>query len=378
MRSDVPDQRDTRHYLGMDLLRGVAAVIVVGYHLSFRLGLPDLFAHGYLTVDFFFGLSGFVVAKAYEGRIASGRMSLKGFALLRAVRLMPLIVFGTVLAALMEVGRPGVADQHGHVADTSRALAMGVVLLPTLWATGLEQAVFPLNGPSWSLFFEAVANGVFGGWARSRLGPWSLWPFLLFGLATMSWGLAKHVHVTYGALPSTFWLGFGRVSWSFAAGIVTYHLRRHAPRVPIVVPLVALVGVAMVPTLGAADDWFDTACILVVLPCVVFASTTSDLGERVGRLATLAGALSYPVYAIHYPLVRMFGILGMGLHASVPGRTAFAIAAVASVLMASAIVRSCYDEPVRRWLTRRLAGPRQGTGGPEIAVTAEMPSLGRS
>ncbi|HEY6882390.1 MAG TPA: OpgC domain-containing protein, partial [Polyangiales bacterium] len=65
------------HYHALDFLRGVSALVVLWKHFSTRVDLPWLAPCGVLAVDFFFVLSGFVVASAYGARLQSGALSLK-------------------------------------------------------------------------------------------------------------------------------------------------------------------------------------------------------------------------------------------------------------------------------------------------------------
>ena len=86
----------------LDGLRGVAAVIVLSFHLLevYSKGQQyTIINHGYLAVDFFFILSGFVVGYAYDDRW--GRMSLSDFFKRRLVRLHPMLIFGTLFGGLL-------------------------------------------------------------------------------------------------------------------------------------------------------------------------------------------------------------------------------------------------------------------------------------
>src|SRR6202790_2270034 len=89
------------HYPILDGLRGTAAIMVVIYHL-FEAYFPVVghhpTPHGYLAVDFFFLLSGFVVGYAYDDRW--GRMGLRGFLARRLIRLHPMVILGSVIGAI--------------------------------------------------------------------------------------------------------------------------------------------------------------------------------------------------------------------------------------------------------------------------------------
>ena len=96
---------DTKaHYDLLDGLRGVAALMVIWYHIfegyAFAGGsIIETFNHGYLAVDFFFILSGFVIGYAYDDRW--GKMKTKDFIKRRVIRLHPMVVMGAIIGAVM-------------------------------------------------------------------------------------------------------------------------------------------------------------------------------------------------------------------------------------------------------------------------------------
>ncbi len=342
------------HYLGLDCLRGVAAVGVVLYHLSERLDLRTLLtAHGYLAVDFFFVLSGFVLARAYSGRLADRRIGISQFYLLRLIRLLPLVILGTLIAAVIEMGRPSAGHAGAHLRDTVTAFLLGSALIPVLFQTTLEHVVFPLNGPVWSLFFEAVANAVFAPCARLRIGGWALAPLMLLSMATLLYGSHRAGSIDFGYATADFWLGFPRVIWSFSAGLLLYRWRGHAPRLPFAVALFGLIVIFCVPTLGSWNWLFDSLCVLVVLPWLVFVATAARLGNTGRRVATWSGDLSYPLYALHYPIVRAVAFIGLELHLPSAVRVMITVATVIALIVISAFAYVLYDLPVRRWLSKR-------------------------
>src|ERR1700750_3327259 len=90
-----------QHFEILDGLRGVAALAVVTFHfmeIVFSDYSKNFIGHGFLAVDFFFCLSGFVIAYAYDDRI--GKMGLLEFFKSRAIRLHPLVILGSVLGLL--------------------------------------------------------------------------------------------------------------------------------------------------------------------------------------------------------------------------------------------------------------------------------------
>ncbi len=339
------------HYLGLDFLRGAAALAVVWYHCSTRLDLPLLFAHGYLAVDFFFVLSGFVIARAYGKRLESGQLNLPRFALFRVIRLMPLVVLGTLLAAVIELGRPGITEQHAHFVDNVLAALSGAFLVPIIGLTTLEHVVFPLNGPFWSLSLEAVANAAFALCARGRVTSLASVAALTICAPFLIWGTWTLGQINFGSLPDNYWLGYARVGWSFSTGIVLYGVRDRAPRVPFLAATIALIALTLVPpSVGLLGRSFDLFSVLFALPAIVWVASTAQLGPRGRRWAAWSGDLSYPVYALHYPVVRIVGLVGLKFGFPVVGRLSVVAVSTVLVVGSAGITYAFLDVPVRRWL----------------------------
>jgi peptidoglycan/LPS O-acetylase OafA/YrhL len=157
----VAEKHTKRIFVCLDALRAIAALCVVLFHLRLWWFHIPLFDHAYLAVDFFFCLSGFVLAHAY-GSALRGPMSLRTFSALRTARLYPLLVLATIIGVCAELIR-GTAEP-----DTLWAWALlGALSLPIPGGAGPARQFFPLNWPAWSLFFEVVVNAVMAiAWRR--------------------------------------------------------------------------------------------------------------------------------------------------------------------------------------------------------------------
>ena len=196
---------DTKpHYHILDGLRGVAALTVVCFHLFEAYATSHLdqrINHGYLAVDFFFILSGFVIGYAYDDRWT--KMTVWEFLKRRVIRLHPMVVIGTLIGAVMFY------FQGCSVWDVSR-VSVGALLLATLMNALLIPAtpgaeirgvgeMFPLNGPSWSLFFEYIGNLLYAFFIR-LLPTRALAALVLLaacGLAGFAvWGPVSYTHLT--------------------------------------------------------------------------------------------------------------------------------------------------------------------------------------
>ena len=342
------------HFLGLDLLRGIAALAVVLYHLSSRIDLPAFVSHGYLAVDFFFVLSGFVMARAYEARIADGRLSIGRFGVSRAIRLLPIIVLGTLIAAVVEIGRPGIMDQQQHAIDTALALVSGSVLVPTLHVTTLEHTLFPLNGPAWSLLMESIASVAFAFYSRFLGSCLALQVILMTCAATIAWGAHHYGSADMGALPDTFWLGLARIGWSFTVGMLLLRFRSRTPRVYFGFPLFLLIAILISPRFSWGNDLFDDICIFFAFPAIVLTASTVRLTGLGRRASIIGGDLSYPIYGIHYPLVRLFANVGQKIQFMPDCRVLTVLVGTAVIIVISGCACSFYDIPVRRFLTSKI------------------------
>jgi len=153
---------ERKHFEVLDGLRGMAALAVVIFHFM-ELIAPDsnhnFIGHGFLAVDFFFCLSGFVIAYAYDGRI--GKLGLAEFFRSRLVRLHPLVVCGSVLGLLGFYIKSFIAppQQIGGLRMTVLFL-WSIFLIPCPAMASRYFNNFGLNAPAWSLFWEYIANGL--------------------------------------------------------------------------------------------------------------------------------------------------------------------------------------------------------------------------
>lgn len=161
------------HYLLLDGLRGVAALMVLWFHVFEGYAsspMDQRFNHGYLAVDFFFMLSGFVVAYAYDDRWQ--RMSMSEFFKRRLIRLHPMVVFGVVLGIITFCVQGAVRwdGEQVQVWSIAACALLALFMIPVLPGAHADVRgngeMFPLNGPTWSLFFEYVANIMYAFWVR--------------------------------------------------------------------------------------------------------------------------------------------------------------------------------------------------------------------
>ncbi len=328
------------HFVALDGLRGMAALLVVVYHMHQLLGTADIAPHGRVAVDFFFMLSGFVIACAYEERIRSARLATPRLILSRAIRLLPMSTAGLALGVCYYLVS-GEAT-NGNASEFIGHSLAGLLLLPNPLANPFLNNILPLNGPSWSLFFELYAGTALT-LLLPRLGNrWVVAIALLTGITFAASVFATDVF-NLGYSSDTFLHGFFRFIFLFASGwlLWRYRVDLWAPKVPGWFVGASLAALMMFPTLSHAN-YVDLVIAFAACPIVIALGSASQVSERGLRISEWSGRLSYPLYAIHFPII-MFADLWlpnsqlrwMTLPVSI-------VASIAALLL--------YDEPLRRLL----------------------------
>ena len=366
---------DTKpHYDILDGLRGVAAVMVVCFHLFEAYATSHLdqqINHGYLAVDFFYILSGFVIGYAYDDRWERG-LTVAGFVKRRLVRLHPMVMMGAVIGAVMFY------TQGCPVWDVSK-VPLALLLLSTLAnlflvpvSTEFEVRgvgeMYPLNGPSWSLFFEYIGNVLYALFVR-RLPTMVLAALVaLAGVGLTAFAVAGpygDLCVGFSMTPDNLLGGSLRLLFAFSAGLLLSRVFRPV-RVRGAFWLCGLLVVALlaVPRLGGADGlWmnglYDAVCVVAVFPVLVWLGASGQTTDRhSARVCKFLGDISYPLYMVHYPFIYLYYAWvkneGLTFVQSLPGAAALV---VGSIALAWVCLRF-YDMPVRRWLAARFLNRR--------------------
>jgi len=210
------------HFPALDGLRGVAALCVVIFHFS-EMVIWDYgklwIGHGFLAVDFFFCLSGFVLGYAYDDRIL--RMGLGSFLRARLIRLQPMVVLGAVLGLIAFYANPfGITPGYGP-GKLALLFAGSVLLIPYGAMHERGQNLFSLNAPSWSLFWEYIANLAFG-IGLYRMRHRYLVAVVLVSALILCWAGHLAGNLSGGWSARNFWYGGARVTFSFSTGLLVY------------------------------------------------------------------------------------------------------------------------------------------------------------
>jgi peptidoglycan/LPS O-acetylase OafA/YrhL len=338
-----------QRFLMLDGLRGIAAICVMMYHRKLWIGGPGVLDHAYLAVDFFFALSGFVIAQAYGGQI--GRtLSFVEFSKRRIIRLFPLACFGVLLGMLMVAGKMirGEAMEFNSLVPTA---VFSLLLLPTFW----ENDLWPFNPPLWSIFFELFINLVYAAIALLLVRRNLLLLIILSGAALVAATLHEG-SLAIGYYHETFYAGFLRVGFSFFLGIYLHQLYRSGVgrgwRWGVLTP-VLLVLCFMVPKAFTIGGIYDLVAVMALFPLMILGAAAVE--PKRPAWAEISGHLSYPLYALHEPALlgvsAVFILLGHDVEQPSLPMALFRFAAVAAFAWA---VLKLFDEPIRRQLSKRL------------------------
>ncbi len=378
---------DTKpHYELLDGLRGVAALLVVVYHIfeGFAFaqatngegdGIITTLNHGHIAVDFFFILSGFVISYAYDDRW--GTMSIGSFFKRRLIRLHPMVIMGAVIG-VAAFAFEGFEKWNGTVTPTGwvlTAFLFAIFMVPAL--PGLPYEVrgngemFPLNGPAWSLFFEYIGNILYALFIRrlstkalaalaALLGVAHIWFFVGdvsgYNMVGVGWTIDK----------VNFWGGLVRMLFPFTVGMLlarTCKPRRVKGAFWLCsILLVALFSVPYIASAGSVslNSLYEVVCIAAIFPIVVWMGACGNCGDNVtGRINKFLGDISYPLYIVHYPIMYIFYKWLIGKRCYTLGETwGVSIAVIiVSILLAYACLK-LYDEPMRRRLAKKFLAPK--------------------
>ena len=369
----------------LDGLRGVAAVLVVAYHLfeTYFEGSPDQpINHGYLAVDFFFVLSGFVIGYAYDDRW--GKMTTWGFFKRRLIRLHPMVIFGTLFGALMFYF--GSCSTFPLINETPWWMTVVVMLwcftmipLPSGMDIRGWGETNPLNGPAWSLQWEYLANILYAlfvkRFSKLMLGIcvaiFAVFTIILCLNIDIFGVLAERSYAAYTVIggwsttPDQLQIGFTRLLYPFFCGLL---ISRMGKLIKVrggfwwcSLFIVILLGM---PWLGLGTEgearWtnglYEAFCIIVCFPIIVAIGAGSSVkGGKSEAINKFLGDISYPIYITHYPLIYM-QMSWVESHKDAPlGMHIFVAVSIFFLAIGLAYAAlKLYDLPIREWLKGKL------------------------
>lgn len=384
MESEVIPMSSKPRFEILDGLRGVAAMIVVAFHSfeTYSSGPTEqILNHGYLAVDFFFVLSGFVIGYAYDDRW--GRMTTWDFFKRRLIRLQPMVILGSLIGAFWFYF--SAAPGFELVMETPwwkllLILVLACIMFPTPPSMDIRgwKEINSLNGAQWSLLWEYIANIFYALFVR-RFSTLVLSVFVFLS-AFLTIDLAMNLDVLgllavreyakytviggFGLTPDQIYIGICRLLYPFFGGLLLYRLGKL--RINIRYGSMFWCSLAVVATLviphigGETHPWFNglycAVVILIVYPLIVAAGAGSELkGKRTTAVCKFLGMISYPLYITHYPMIYV-QMNWVSQHPDAPLGTHIWVAVsifTASIAVAYASVK-VYDIPVRAWLAEKF------------------------
>ena len=334
----------------LDGLRGVAALLVVLFHMfetySGRFGF-QIIDHGYLAVDFFFILSGFVIGYAYDDRW--DKMTTWGFFKRRLVRLQPMLMMGVVVGAALYFF--GQCEQFG--------LSIEVTWWKFLLAFVLALFMIPVGKGLGRV--GNVALAVLTGCAAFMTLDVCL-DWNTFGLLTEERS-AHHQYTVIGGWcisPEQIYIAFTRLLYPFICGLLLSRIGKFIDvKGGFWWCALLLTAAFSIPCIGGTgcilNGIYNAGCILLLFPIIVMMGAGSRInGDKSAKVCSFLGDISYPLYITHYPIMYM----QMNWVWNNPDAPLYAhiVVNVSTVLLSLGLAYASlklYDTPVRKWLTEK-------------------------
>ncbi|MFH6996706.1 acyltransferase family protein [Flavobacterium sp. FlaQc-57] len=372
MSSISADIKPKKHYEILDGLRGVAAVLVVIFHIfeAFNEGsrFKQIINHGYLAVDFFFLLSGFVVAYAYDDRW--GKLTQWEFYKRRLIRLQPMVIMGMVLGAIFyyfqasDAMFPQIAGME--VWKVILTMVIGFTLLPippSLEIRGWGE-MHPLDGPAWSLFFEYIGNILYALFFRKFSNTVLTIFVVLFAAMLINltvFGPKGDVIGGWSLNLEQMNIGFTRLLYPFFAGVLLSRLGKliHIKGAFWVCSILILV-IFSIPRIGDENSlWmnglYESFCIIVLFPLIVAIGAGGEIKNPLSlKICKALGDISYPIYIIHYPLIYWYMSWVAENKVTLKEGYPLGIGLLIASIVIAILCLKFYDEPVRNRLTNKF------------------------
>ena len=343
-----------QHFIVLDGLRGVAALAVVVFHfmeVAYTDYSQNFIAHGFLAVDFFFCLSGFVIGYAYDNRIKE--MGTREFFKSRLIRLQPLVIFGSVLGLLAFLFDPfsAAAGAYGP-GKIALFFLTSVLMIPYPAMPERFLNLFSFNAPAWSLFWEYVANIVYA-FVLFRTGRRWLLGLTIVGALAICWVSYHTGNLLGGWAGANFWDGCARIGYSFLAGLLVYRFNwiiRSKLGFGLLSILLALAFVMPFTTW----NWLtEPLVVLFYFPLIVALGAGATLSPAFKKLCEFSGNISYPLYMTHYAWIWLFAGYYNKYKPGAGQLSLIIISSVIGMIGIAWLVMRLYDIPLRQYLSSK-------------------------
>ena len=354
--------RSKKRYEILDGLRGVASLIVITFHFFelYSLGQPDkqIINHGYLAVDFFYVLSGFVIGYAYDDRW--DRMSYWDFYKRRLIRLHPMVIAGSIVGLCYYFygegpSCPFIQDVKPYYYFLT--IIMNFLMIPTPVEMDIRGwgETNSFNGPNWTLIYEYLINILYSLVFR-RLHTIIIGILcLLSALLTVNLALNfdvfnvmkerisnKYTMIGGWSLTSCeLCVGFTRLFYPFFVGYLVYRLN-----LKIKLPY----------------SFFICSFLLIFFLCfiriggdvIMIGAGDDTKNEIIIKISKFLGEISYPIYITHYPIIYANSAwIDFHKNDSLFNKIMMSIGSFFIMLFNAYCLIELYDKPVRKWLSDR-------------------------
>jgi len=343
-----------QHFEILDGLRGVAALAIVFFHFM-EIAYPDysknFIAHGFLAVDFFFCLSGFVIGYAYDERIE--KMGVLEFFKSRLIRLQPLVIFGSVIGMLSFLLDP--FGGHPELYNVGKLISLflaSIFLIPAPVMDDRFFNLFGLNAPSWSLFWEYAAN-IFYAAILYKISRLTLRLVTVVSAIAICVVCYRAGSLMGGWSGDTFWDGFARISYSFLAGLLVYRSNWIIKNQLGFIGLAALLLLAFIMPFSEWNWLTEPLVVLLYFPLLIALGAGASVTQRFKKTCIFSGAISYPLYMTHYVALTIFGNYVVAHKLSTPQLIFVIITGTLLLISFGYLVMKLYDLPIRKYLTAK-------------------------
>ncbi|PKK35577.1 acyltransferase [Siphonobacter sp. SORGH_AS_0500] len=344
-----------QHFEVLDGLRGVAAVAVVIFHFM-ELIKPDyhdnFIAHAYFAVDFFFCLSGFVIAYAYDQRIR--QMGISTFLKLRLIRLHPLVVIGSVIGLLAFVFDPFSTLYQKYADRIIPMFITSCLMIPYPLVKERYFNLFHLNPPTWSLFWEYIANLIYVLFLV-KINHKILWLLTIAAAVALAFEAHRSNFLGVGFGGDNVMGGGYRMLYSFLAGILVYRSQWIIPsKLGLVSLSILLLLSFLIPFSKHTSRLVDPLVLIFYLPFLVALGAGATHHLVYQKICKFLGDISYPLYMTHYPFIWLVLSYMEVKKPSVQEMVVVMIAGVILLILFAYAVMVLLDIPLRKYFTHRL------------------------
>ena len=348
-----------KHFTVLDGLRGVAACGIVVFHFmewTFTDITKNFIGHGFLAVDFFFCLSGFVIGYAYDDRI--GKIGILEFFKSRLIRLHPLVILGSILGLIAFIFDPFASYWSSYSAsDLAKMFLCSAFLIPYPVVEERAFNLFSLNAPSWTLFWEYMAN-IFYAVVLIRISRYSLYILAVFAAVVLAYVSYSAGNLLGGWDVNTFWHGGARILYSFVAGLVIYRSNW------IIRNNIGFIGLSILLSLALLMPFFswnwlaELIVVMLYFPLIVSLGAGTTVSPRLNKLCKFSGNISYPLYMTHYAVIWIFGNYYVINKPDTATLTMLVVIGSFLLVGVAHLVMVFYDIPLRKYLHNKRISSR--------------------